>query len=127
MVEENGETKSRKKDTIIGNKKKNKMNAWLMTLVSVLVLSSTVIGFANGKIAPECSKPLSPCLDFTNSTKPPQTCCDPIKEINATQNSCFCQLALTPGVLERLGITVSQATQLLQSCGINFNVTICKG
>ncbi|BAU00475.1 hypothetical protein VIGAN_10207500 [Vigna angularis var. angularis] len=47
--------------------------------------------------------------------------------MNATQNSCFCQLALTPpGALEALGITIPQALQLVQSCGVNFKITSCK-
>jgi len=94
----------------------------------VLVLSITVIGFANGQGVPPCLGPLSPCIDFLNSTKPPpQTCCNPVKEVNANQNSCFCELALTPGALEALGTTLSHAIQLLQSCGVNFKLTSCKG
>ncbi|QCD91586.1 lipid transfer-like protein VAS [Vigna unguiculata] len=93
----------------------------------VLVLSITVIGFANGQGVPPCLGPLSPCIDFLNSTKPPpQTCCNPVKEVNANQNSCFCELALTPGALEALGTTLSHAIQLLQSCGVNFKLTSCK-
>jgi len=110
-------------------KKKKKMKEWLMmrSWVIVLVLGMTVIEFANGQNMPECWKQLSPCLYFMNSTKPPQTCCNPIKEINATQKSCFCQIASTPGIFEGLGITASQAIHLLQLCGVNFKTTTCKG
>lgn len=115
-VEENGESRSRKK-------KKMMMKVWML----VLVLGISAIGFGNGQEVPPCLAPLSPCINFLNSTNPPQTCCNPIKEMNATQNSCFCQLALTPGALEALGTTIPQALQLVQSCGVNFKITSCKG
>ncbi|XP_014492857.1 lipid transfer-like protein VAS [Vigna radiata var. radiata] len=99
------------------------MKVWML----VLVLGISAIGFGNGQEVPPCLAPLSPCINFLNSTNPPQTCCNPIKEMNATQNSCFCQLALTPGALEALGTTIPQALQLVQSCGVNFKITSCKG
>ncbi|XP_047173926.1 non-specific lipid transfer protein GPI-anchored 9-like [Vigna umbellata] len=99
------------------------MKVWML----VLVLSISAIGFCNGLDLPPCLTPLSPCINFLNSTDPPQTCCNPIKEMNAAQNSCFCELALTPpGALEALGITIPQALQLAQSCGVNFKITSCK-
>ncbi|CAJ1928320.1 unnamed protein product [Sphenostylis stenocarpa] len=93
----------------------------------MLVLGITVISFANGQTVPPCARRLSPCIDFMNSTNPPQTCCDPVKEVNTTQKTCFCQVALSPGMLEGIGITTAQAVQLLQSCGVDFKITNCEG
>ncbi|TKY70858.1 Lipid transfer protein VAS [Spatholobus suberectus] len=90
----------------------------------VFVMGITVI--ADGQTVPLCANQLSPCIDFMNSTNPPDTCCNPIKEINATQKTCFCQLALTPGILEGLGTTTTQAVQLLHLCGVNFEISTCK-
>ena len=36
-------------------------------------------------------------------------------------------IQLTPGAFEALGTTLSHAIQLLQSCGVNFKLTSCKG
>nr|KYP67200.1 hypothetical protein KK1_013523 [Cajanus cajan] len=86
----------------------------------------TIISLAKGQTVPLCARQLSPCIDFMNSTKPPDTCCNPAKDVYASHKTCFCQLALTPGILEGLGTTTDQAVQLLHLCGLNFTVTSCK-
>ncbi|XP_027362605.1 uncharacterized protein LOC113870210 [Abrus precatorius] len=99
----------------------------LMMDLIFLMMGIAVISFANGQNVPPCAVELSPCIEYMNSTNPPDTCCNPIKEIDATQKTCFCELGLTPGVLEGLGTTTAQAVQLLHSCGVNFNITTtCK-
>lgn len=96
-----------------------------MSMPLMVVLGMTlVICLANGQATPPCAKHLSPCLDVMNSTKPPDTCCNPIKE---TQSTCFCQLVSTPGMLEGIGTTIAQALKLANLCGVNFTLTTCKG
>ncbi|KAG4987566.1 hypothetical protein JHK85_030549 [Glycine max] len=95
-----------------------------MSMPLMVVLGMTlVICLANGQATPPCAKHLSPCLDVMNSTKPPDTCCNPIKE---TQSTCFCQLVSTPGMLEGIGTTIAQALKLANLCGVNFTLTTCK-
>ncbi|KAL2348130.1 hypothetical protein Fmac_002130 [Flemingia macrophylla] len=86
----------------------------------------SAIGLGKGQTVPLCADKLFPCIGNVNSTKPPDTCCNPVKEIYATQETCFCELALTPGILEGLGTSTDQALQVLHSCGVNFQITTCK-
>ncbi|XP_061357788.1 non-specific lipid transfer protein GPI-anchored 8-like [Gastrolobium bilobum] len=86
----------------------------------------SVISIGDAQTVPPCAHQLSPCLDYMNSTNPPDTCCNPLKSIDVTHKICFCQLGFTPGVLEGFGTNTAQALRVLHSCGINFDVSICK-
>ncbi|KAK7406225.1 hypothetical protein VNO78_07845 [Psophocarpus tetragonolobus] len=125
-VEESEEKGRRKKEE--GRRKKEEGRSMALMLMLMLMLMSwvLVLGRGKGQTIPLCAVELSPCIKYLNSTKPPDTCCDPIKEINGTQETCFCELALSPGILEGLGTTTTQALQLAHLCGVNFTITTCK-
>jgi hypothetical protein len=86
-----------------------------------------VISLVDAQVAPPCADKVLPCMDYLNSTNPPDICCNPIKDVfDATQEACFCQLA-TPGLLEGFGVKLSEALTVLHACGVNFDVNSCKG
>lgn len=95
----------------------------------VIVISiMSVISLVDAQAAPPCAIQLLPCMDYLNSTtKPPNSCCNPIKDLDEADKTCFCQLALTPGLLEGFGVKISQAFKVLHSCDVNFDITFCKG
>ncbi|CAH1453439.1 unnamed protein product [Lactuca virosa] len=76
--------------------------------------------------AQTCVSKLIPCAQYLNATtKPPNSCCDPIKEAVATDLQCMCNLYENPAFLSGLGINVAQALRLPQLCGISYDTTTC--
>ncbi|CAI9292592.1 unnamed protein product [Lactuca saligna] len=59
------------------------------------------------------------------TTKPPNSCYDPIKEAVATDLQCLCNLYENPAFLSCLGINVAQALCLPQLCGMSSDTTAC--
>ncbi|XP_076887258.1 non-specific lipid transfer protein GPI-anchored 9-like [Bidens hawaiensis] len=77
--------------------------------------------------AQTCASKLVPCAPYLNTTiKPPNTCCDPIKETVATDLPCLCNLYSNPDFLSGLGINISQALRLPRLCGVNSDTSVCK-
>ena len=99
----------------------------LATLMSIsVVVLMMVTSVAKAQTA-DCASKLVPCASYINSTSPPATCCNPIKEAVATQLPCLCALYTSPGVLKSFGITVEQALNLTRACGVGTDVTKCNG
>lgn len=98
----------------------------LMFFFFFFMVGMSVISLVDAQAAPDCASSVLPCMDYLNSTNPPDICCNPIKEISATQKTCFCDV-MAPGLLESFGINTTQALRLIDSCGVDFNVSICKG
>ncbi|XP_030948751.1 non-specific lipid-transfer protein 1 isoform X2 [Quercus lobata] len=97
----------------------------LATLMSIsVVVLMMVTSVAKAQTA-DCASKLVPCASFINSTSPPASCCNPIKEAVATQLPCLCALYTSPGVLKSFGITVEQALNLTRACGVGTDVTKC--
>lgn len=97
--------------------------------VVLLVMGwALMVVIAEAQDLPPCANQLSPCAAYLNSTSPPPNiCCNPIKIIDSTEKSCFCELALSPSILQGFGINTAQALQLVQLCGVNFDLTSCEG
>lgn len=74
-----------------------------------------------------CAAKLVPCAEYLNSTNPPASCCNPIKEAVTTDLACLCNLYNTPGLLASMGINVTQALQLTRACGVPNDTSTCKG
>ncbi|OIW10820.1 hypothetical protein TanjilG_27766 [Lupinus angustifolius] len=98
-----------------------------LVMAWVIMVSISVVNLAEGQALPPCAEQISQCLDYINTTiTPSNTCCNPLKNIYATQKTCLCQFVFTPGILESLGVTETQAFKLGHSCGVEISNTICK-
>ncbi|KAI3858159.1 hypothetical protein MKX03_022478 [Papaver bracteatum] len=75
--------------------------------------------------AQDCASALVPCAGYLNSTKPPETCCKPLRETIKTQRKCLCDLYADKNLLPSMGINVTQALQLPTYCGVNETTSLC--
>ncbi|XP_071708303.1 non-specific lipid transfer protein GPI-anchored 7-like [Rutidosis leptorrhynchoides] len=97
-----------------------------ITALIVLLLMAVAVSTAEAQ-AQTCASKLVPCAQYLNATtKPPNTCCDPIKQAVATDLQCLCNLYENPSFLSGLGINVEQALRLPKLCGISSDVSACK-
>lgn len=98
--------------------------SWLITAaITAALLSPTTIEAQT----PSCASQLVPCAAFLNSTKPPASCCDPLREAVTKDLQCLCKLYENPALLISLGINVTQAIELPKYCNIPGDVSACKG
>lgn len=98
--------------------------AVIAVVVMIGIATSLVEGQSN---PPSCASKLVGCANFINSTNPPSTCCDPLKEAIDNELDCLCNLYANPALLRQFGIDVSQALLLPQRCGMSGNISACKG
>ncbi|XP_017220544.1 non-specific lipid transfer protein GPI-anchored 7 isoform X1 [Daucus carota subsp. sativus] len=92
----------------------------------VFVIALTAIMSAEAQDVPTCASALVPCAVFLNATtKPPASCCDPLKDAVANQLECLCNLYNTPDLLNSLKINVTQALRLPTLCGVPDNLCQC--
>lgn len=112
-------------------KRKHKMGSGkvstLMMMVAVLavVMAATT---TEGQQVPSCAMNLIPCADYLNATtKPPSTCCDPLKEAVTKELSCLCNLFKDQNLLKSFNINVTQAMNLPRLCGISGGTNACNG
>ncbi|CAL5187608.1 unnamed protein product [Lathyrus oleraceus] len=99
----------------------------MMDIITLLmIISMSVTSLVDAQVLPPCANPLLPCIHYANSNTPPDNiCCNPIKDVNTTYETCFCQIALTPGLLEAYGLKLVQAFKILHSCGVKMDPSIC--
>ncbi|XP_031114654.1 protein YLS3-like [Ipomoea triloba] len=86
-------------------------------LAAVLMLTATATATATAQSIS--------CAAYLNSTKPPASCCDALKESVTKELSCLCKLYKNPEVLKSLGVNITQALQLPKHCGISNDVSAC--
>lgn len=99
-------------------------SSFLLTVVVALMVMSVSVSTAQAQA--ECASKLVPCAQYLNATtKPPNTCCDPIKEAVATDLQCLCNLYENPAFLSGIGINIDQALRLPQLCGIPSDTSAC--
>lgn len=97
----------------------------LSLLITVaLMAATTTLTVAQ---PPSCASKLVPCAPYLNSTKPPASCCDPLREAVTKDLDCLCTLYENPTLLPSLGINVTQALALPKACNIPGDVSACKG
>jgi hypothetical protein len=96
---------------------------WMTALVMVVVVALAVT--AEGQTTANCASNLIPCGNFLNSTNPPSSCCDPLRETVNNDLPCLCNLYNTPGFLESLGVNLTQALGLSRNCGITSDLSAC--
>ena len=102
------------------------MLVWML----MVVISISVISLVDAQVVPPCADQiLLPCIDYVNSsTKPPDICCNPIKDLYATHKKCFCQLIAAGGLFDAFGLKTGQVFRVIHLCGINFNmISSCFG
>ncbi|KAF1861841.1 hypothetical protein Lal_00026307 [Lupinus albus] len=98
-----------------------------LMIAMFLMADIRVINLAEGQVLPPCGEQIFQCLNYINYTIPPNTCCVPLKNIYTTQKTCLCHVVFTPGILQVLGVTTTQAVKLGHSCGVDVSNTTCKG
>ncbi|KAL9682963.1 hypothetical protein QQ045_014775 [Rhodiola kirilowii] len=91
------------------------------SLFFVLLLSAAAILTVKAQSGNQaCISNLAPCASFmSTTTKPPQTCCGPLKTAITTQIDCLCGLYNTPGLLQSFKINLTQALAIPGRCGID--------
>ncbi|MCD7464590.1 hypothetical protein HAX54_053050 [Datura stramonium] len=76
-----------------------------------------------------CMNRLLPCMNFLNGGRgdPPQSCCNPLKEIIEKMPECLCQMVSIKGsnAAEKAGINVNEAQMLPAKCGQPVNYMGC--
>nr|XP_023879116.1 lipid transfer-like protein VAS isoform X3 [Quercus suber]POE77204.1 lipid transfer-like protein vas [Quercus suber] len=97
----------------------------LATLMSIFVVVLMMVTSVAKAQTADCASKLVPCASYINSTSPPASCCNPIKEAVATQLPCLCGLYSNPSVLKSLGVTVAQALNLTRACGVSTDISKC--
>ncbi|MED6133969.1 hypothetical protein PIB30_117016 [Stylosanthes scabra] len=111
--------------------KKMPVSAFGLVLVAVVMMMSSSLSEAQSSSSgsgsdTSCASNLVPCANYLNSTKPPSSCCTPLKETVEKQLTCLCNLFYTPGLLESFHINVTQALELSRRCGITQGISSCK-
>uniref|UniRef100_A0A0C9S9Q9 TSA: Wollemia nobilis Ref_Wollemi_Transcript_6958_802 transcribed RNA sequence n=1 Tax=Wollemia nobilis TaxID=56998 RepID=A0A0C9S9Q9_9CONI len=89
--------------------------------VAILVVALRV----NGADDNSCINAIVPCSAYLNTTtKPPNTCCDPLLKVISTQAECLCNV-LNSSIITQLGINVTQALEVPARCGRNVTTDAC--
>ncbi|XP_030538200.2 non-specific lipid transfer protein GPI-anchored 7-like [Rhodamnia argentea] len=97
----------------------------LLAAALLFAAGAAILAEAQTPATQTCASKLVPCADYMNSTNPPDTCCNPIKQAVATDLACLCNLYNTPNLLASLGINVTQALQLTKECGVSTDTGLC--
>ncbi|KAK2979686.1 hypothetical protein RJ640_027266 [Escallonia rubra] len=96
----------------------------MAAMLTVMVAVAAAIRVAEGQPTPSCASKLVPCANYMNSTNPPSSCCDPLREAVTNELPCLCNLYKS-GFLESLGINVTQALNLSATCKIPGDLSAC--
>ncbi|MCL7035684.1 hypothetical protein MKW94_024983 [Papaver nudicaule] len=94
-------------------------------MIVVVVLGALMVEEISAQNIPTCASALVPCADYLNSTKPPESCCKPLRDTVKTQRKCLCDLYEDPSLLPALGINVTQALGLPKYCGVTSDTSLC--
>ncbi|KAF9617162.1 hypothetical protein IFM89_034313 [Coptis chinensis] len=102
-------------------------NILLVLLLAILLVEVTLAQNSFPGI-PECAGKLLPCVDFFNSTNPPEKCCKPLRELVTNQKACLCNFfsdTANAGLIQSFGINVTQALELPKHCGVSSDTSLC--
>nr|ACM78616.1 protease inhibitor/seed storage/lipid transfer protein family protein [Tamarix hispida] len=96
-------------------------------LVAMALAGALIATTSEAQASTDCASSLTPCATFLNATtKPPSSCCDPLKKAIETEKDCLCNIFNTPGLLKSFGINVTEATQLPRKCEIpGTSINMC--
>ncbi|XP_057462049.1 non-specific lipid transfer protein GPI-anchored 7-like [Actinidia eriantha] len=102
------------------------MGCTKISAVVVVVVAAVVLVVAEGQSStPSCAQKLVPCANYINSTNPPSSCCEPLREAVTKEMTCLCNLYNTPGLLASFGINITQALLLPGRCKIPGDLNSC--
>ncbi|GMP95920.1 hypothetical protein CsSME_00044782 [Camellia sinensis var. sinensis] len=103
----------------------SKISFSAVAMVVVVLMATTTTRVAEGQPTASCASKLTPCANYLNVTKPPATCCDPLRQAVNQDLQCLCNLFNTPGFLESIGINVTDALGLAGRCNVTGNLSSC--
>ncbi|KAI3848038.1 hypothetical protein MKX03_028975, partial [Papaver bracteatum] len=83
-----------------------------LMMFAVVIMGILMVEEISAQNIPTCAAALVPCVDYLNSTKPPKTCCKPLRETIMTQRKCLCDLFEDKTLLPAMNINVTQALLL---------------
>ncbi|KAK9147971.1 hypothetical protein Scep_006728 [Stephania cephalantha] len=104
------------------------MGRFLMSssVAAALAVVLMVAALTQGQV-PDCAAKLASCGEYlSTTTKPPESCCQPINDALRTQKACLCNLYNNPSLFRSLGINLTQALSIPLRCGISNDVSSCK-
>ncbi|XP_038686935.1 non-specific lipid transfer protein GPI-anchored 8 isoform X2 [Tripterygium wilfordii] len=96
-----------------------------MSLIAAVLLLATAISQTDAQQVASCASKLVPCAEYLNSTSPPSSCCDPIKDAVTNDLPCLCNLYQNPDLLKSLGVELAQALALTRACGVSTDISAC--
>lgn len=103
-----------------------------MKYLTMIVLFFGVMlqeGMSQTRDSSSCMSKLLPCMNYLNEAKgdPPQSCCNPLKEVIRKMPECLCQMVSIKGskAAEQAGIDVNEAQMLPAKCGQPVNYMGC--
>ncbi|PKA60733.1 Lipid transfer-like protein VAS [Apostasia shenzhenica] len=91
---------------------------------AMIVVAMVEVG-AGQQSVPQCAQKLLPCANYLGSSKPPESCCGPVKEAVKNELQCLCSLFNSPELLKAFNINVTQALALPKNCGIQSDQSMC--
>ncbi|KAJ4957059.1 hypothetical protein NE237_013842 [Protea cynaroides] len=110
----------------IGSWRKMEMGNQAMVMVAIVMVAG-MASLVEGQLGntPSCAADMTNCVNYLNSTNPPASCCDPLRQTVSTQLKCLCDLLNDPSLFQSMGINLTQAEQLPQNCGMPNTVAAC--
>lgn len=97
-------------------------------ILAVLVVAMTASWVTEAQTLPPCVQKLMGCADSLNTTtKPPETCCAPLKEALTNELPCLCKLYSDTDLLKSFKINVTQSMEIPARCGIDVSLDACNG
>ncbi|XP_006301407.2 lipid transfer-like protein VAS [Capsella rubella] len=95
----------------------------VITLFSVQVTAQII---EEAQEAMRCVTKLLPCGPYIHlSIPPPPWCCTPMKEIAENNSTCLCAAFNHPEMLRFIALTKESALNLLSSCGVPYDLSLC--
>nr|CAD1818926.1 unnamed protein product [Ananas comosus var. bracteatus] len=73
---------------------------------------------SSGADKPAVRAGLVPCAIYLNSTNPPASCCNPLKNAFTNELPCACAVFHNPAILKGLGLDVTTGLALIRHCNI---------
>ncbi|OAY74693.1 Lipid transfer-like protein VAS [Ananas comosus] len=75
---------------------------------------------------PSCAEKLVPCQPYMNATsRPPDTCCRPLREAVTNELACLCAIFDNPTIRAAFGIDPKKSFQLATYCGVDSSQHQC--
>ncbi|KAF5954842.1 hypothetical protein HYC85_007698 [Camellia sinensis] len=102
------------------------LSSWVSVGFSESFLDQVSGGDGGGASLP-CIQKLMPCQPYLQKPlSPPDTCCEPLKEMISGDSACLCGIFDNADLLKKFNITQDVALKLPKACGANADVSVCK-